>query len=218
MGGSRSHSHNSHGGSHGDNVAGRIGGSTQPYAGAKLIVLDEAARIDDALIAALRPMMATVDGSLIMLTTPAGKRGEFYRAWTEGEGWTRVRVPASQCPRLSKEFLDEEKRELGPQMYRQEYELEFVEDAGVRVPGRADRAGPSRSGKASGRYGEDRILYAQRQEIHTPDRRALQRLGGGRRSRAAPGLHGGQRVRAHPRADPRRLACRRTQADDQAEG
>ena len=97
--------------------------TTRGYAGAKLIILDEAARVDDDLLAALRPTMATVDGSLIMLTTPAGKRGEFYRAWTEGEGWTHVEVPASKCPRLSKEFLAEELRELGPQMYRQEYEL-----------------------------------------------------------------------------------------------
>jgi terminase large subunit-like protein len=99
------------------------------YAGARLVVLDEAARIDDALMAALRPMMATVDGSLVMLTTPAGKRGEFHRAWTEGEGWTRVRVPATDCPRLSKEFLAEELRELGPAMFGQEYELQFIDDA-----------------------------------------------------------------------------------------
>jgi hypothetical protein len=69
-----------------------------------------------------------------LLTTPAGKRGEFYRAWTEGEGWDRVKVPASQCPRLTQAFLDEEKRELGPQMYRQEYELEFVDDAECMFP------------------------------------------------------------------------------------
>jgi hypothetical protein len=100
------------------------------YAGARQVVLDEAARIDDSLIAALRPMLATVDGSLIMLSTPAGQRGEFYRAWTEGgEDWRRVRIPASQCPRLSEAFLAEELRELGPQMYKQEYELEFVSDS-----------------------------------------------------------------------------------------
>ena len=33
------------------------------------------------------------------------------------------------CPRLSKEFLAEELRELGPTLYRQEYELEFISDA-----------------------------------------------------------------------------------------
>lgn len=45
-----------------------------------------------------------------------------------------VEVPASKCPRLSKEFLAEELRELGPQMYRQEYELEFVDDAECVFP------------------------------------------------------------------------------------
>ena len=103
--------------------------TTRGYSRARLIILDEAARVDDELLAALRPTLATCDGSLIMLTTPAGKRGEFYRAWTEGQGWTKVMVPASQCPRLTKEFLAEELRELGPQIYKQEYELEFVDDA-----------------------------------------------------------------------------------------
>jgi hypothetical protein len=101
--------------------------TTRGYAGARMVILDEASRVDDELLAALRPTMATVDGSLIMLTTPAGKRGEFYRAWTEGEGWTRVKVPASQCPRLSKEFLAEELRELGAMRFSEEYELAFLE-------------------------------------------------------------------------------------------
>lgn len=99
------------------------------YSRAKLIVLDEAARVDDALMAALRPMMATVNGSLIALTTPAGKRGWFYEAWIGDASWHRVKVPASKCPRLSKEFLAEEMRELGPTMFRQEYQLEFIDDA-----------------------------------------------------------------------------------------
>ena len=77
--------------------------------------------------AALRPSLATVDGSLLMLSTPFGKRGEPYRAWTEGEGWTRSRVPASMCPRHTKAFLDEEQRELGPMRYSEEYELAFLE-------------------------------------------------------------------------------------------
>jgi hypothetical protein len=98
------------------------------FAGANLIVCDEAARIEDDLMAAIRPMMATVDGSLLMLSTPAGKRGAFFTAWTEGTGWQRTRVPADQCPRLPAWFLDEEKRELGDLMYRQEYLLEFLDD------------------------------------------------------------------------------------------
>ena len=71
------------------------------YAKAKLIILDEAARCPDELLAALRPMMATADGSLIALSTPFGKRGWFYEAWSSGElTWRRVKVPASDCPGL----------------------------------------------------------------------------------------------------------------------
>jgi hypothetical protein len=97
------------------------------FSGAKLIVLDEAARIEDPLIAALRPMMATVKGSMIALSTPAGKRGFFYEAWTGSDDWHRVSVPASQCPRLDPETLVEELRELGPLRYSEEYELAFLE-------------------------------------------------------------------------------------------
>jgi hypothetical protein len=103
--------------------------TTRCYAGAKLVIIDEAARVDDNLMAALRPTMATVDGSLIMLSTPNGQQGEFHRAWTEGgDAWTRIRVPASDCPRLSASFLREERAQLGDALYRQEYELEFLSD------------------------------------------------------------------------------------------
>ena len=102
--------------------------TTRGYAGAKLIILDEAARVDDDLLAALRPTMATVDGSLVALSTPFGKRGWFYEAWVGNDpSWTRIRVPASKCPRISKEFLDEERRELGAMRFSEEYELAWIE-------------------------------------------------------------------------------------------
>lgn len=95
-------------------------------AGADLIVIDEAARVEDELLAAVRPMMATkAKGRLIALTTPAGKRGWFYEAWTSDTEWTRVKVAASDCPRISKEYLDEELRELGAMRFSEEYGLEF---------------------------------------------------------------------------------------------
>ena len=65
-------------------------------------------------MAALRPMMATVDGSLIALSTPAGKRGWFYDAWNDGgDDWHRVQISADQCPRFSEAFLQQEMRSLG---------------------------------------------------------------------------------------------------------
>jgi hypothetical protein len=106
------------------------------YAAADLVVIDEAARVEDELLAAVRPMLATSNGRLIALSTPAGKRGWFYEAWIGDDSWHRVRVPASECPRISKEFLAEELRELGQQRFSEEYELAFV-DANEAVFGSA---------------------------------------------------------------------------------
>jgi hypothetical protein len=97
------------------------------YAAPSLVILDEAARIDDELISAVRPMMATNQGRLICLTTPAGKRGFFFDAWHGDGDWTRVRVAASDCPRITEEFLQEELKELGMSKFSEEYNLTFVD-------------------------------------------------------------------------------------------
>ena len=79
-------------------------------------------------------MLATTDGSLVCLSTPAGKRGFFHDAWHGDGNWHRVRVPASECPRITKEFLDEELRELGPSRFSEEYELAFIDDEMAAFP------------------------------------------------------------------------------------
>jgi Terminase large subunit, T4likevirus-type, N-terminal len=104
--------------------------TTRGYAKADLVVLDEAARTEDQLLAAVRPMLATSEGGgrLIALSTPFGKRGWFYEAWTNGgDAWYRVRVAAADCPRISKEFLEDELRQLGQQRFSEEYELQFLD-------------------------------------------------------------------------------------------
>jgi hypothetical protein len=98
-------------------------------AGAALVVVDEAARVEDSLLAAVRPMLATAKdgGRLIALTTPAGKRGWFHDSWHGDNSWQRIKVAASDCPRISKEFLAEELKELGAQRFSEEYELAFLD-------------------------------------------------------------------------------------------
>lgn len=97
------------------------------YAGVDLAIIDEASRVDDDLIAAVRPMLATKPNArLIALTTPAGKRGWFYESWiSEVENWHRIRVGPEECPRITEEFLAEELKALGPERYSEEYGLEF---------------------------------------------------------------------------------------------
>ena len=97
------------------------------FSGAALLIVDEAARVEDSLYYAVRPMLAVSGGSLMMLSTPFGKRGAFFEEWTEGAGWERYEVPASQCARISEAFLEEERRSLPRRVYRQEYECSFEE-------------------------------------------------------------------------------------------
>jgi hypothetical protein len=76
------------------------------FSGAALLIVDEAARVDDELYFAVRPMLAVSGGALMMLTTPYGKRGVFYEEWTGAAArWERYEVPAEECPRITPEFL-----------------------------------------------------------------------------------------------------------------
>jgi Helicase len=119
---------------------------------ASLLAIDEAARIEDGLYHALRPMLAVSGGRLVMLSTPAGKRGVFHHEWTEGAGWERYEVPASECPRISEEFLEEERRALPARVYRQEYFNSF-EDTEDAVFSFEDVAG-AMSGEVTPLFGE----------------------------------------------------------------
>jgi hypothetical protein len=93
-----------------------------------LLLVDEASRVSDELYLALRPMLAVSNGTLWLMSTPHGKSGFFWEAWDSGgAGWARVKVPASECPRIQKSFLEEERRTMGEMWFRQEYGCEFVD-------------------------------------------------------------------------------------------
>lgn len=102
-------------------------GRIRGFSGVSLLIVDEAARVEDALYFSVRPMLAVSGGSLMMLSTPWGKRGAFFEEWTNGTGWQRFEVTAHDCPRISREFLEEEAKTLGPRWFRQEYECSFEE-------------------------------------------------------------------------------------------
>lgn|SRR5215211_3819694 len=104
------------------------------FSGVDLLILDEAARVDDGPYFAVRPMLAVSGGVLIMLSTPYGKRGVFFEEWTNGTGWERYRVTASEVSRISEAFLEEERRSLPARIFRQEYECSF-EDVDDQVFG-----------------------------------------------------------------------------------
>jgi hypothetical protein len=98
------------------------------FSNAALIIEDEASRVDDDLYKAMRPMLAVGGGRLILMSTPAGRSGHFYEEWANGgETWERVEVKATDCSRIPKTFLDDERKSLGEWWFRQEYLCEFVD-------------------------------------------------------------------------------------------
>ena len=97
------------------------------FSGVDLLILDEAARVDDGLYYAVRPMLAVSGGRLVMMSTPYGKRGVFYEEWTNGVGWERYRVPATECPRIAPAFLEAERKGMPEWWFEQEYMCEFSE-------------------------------------------------------------------------------------------
>jgi phage terminase large subunit-like protein len=106
------------------------GDSIRGFSAPRILIVDEAARVDDRLYYAIRPMLAISEGRLILLSTPAGKQGVFHDEWFYGADWERYRVTADECPRISRAFLEQERHALPEPVFRQEYYGEFLSGVG----------------------------------------------------------------------------------------
>jgi hypothetical protein len=106
---------------------GKEGATIRGFSSVALLIIDEAARVPDALYASVRPMLAVSGGRLLALSTPWGRRGWWSDAWHSDAAWERYQVPATDCPRIDAEFLEDERRTLGDFWWRQEYMCEFLD-------------------------------------------------------------------------------------------
>ena len=100
-----------------------------------LLLEDESSRVLDILYKSVRPMLAVSHGRHILMSTPFGKRGHFWDIWdrrrkgvTEKGKWKWFLVSADDCPRISKDFLEDELEEHGRAWFMQEYFNEFVDE------------------------------------------------------------------------------------------
>jgi len=99
------------------------------YSGVRLLLVDEAARVDDDLYFAMLPVLAVSGGDIWLMSTPFGRRGFFYQAWVErGPDWRRIKVPATECPRILPANLARDRVAMGDRWFRQEYMCEFAEN------------------------------------------------------------------------------------------
>jgi hypothetical protein len=94
-----------------------------------LLLIDEAALVEDELFHSVYPMLATTDGRCVAMSTARGKRGWFYREYEEGgPEWHRERITWEEVPRFKPEWIERTRRRLGAWMFAQEFGCEFLDD------------------------------------------------------------------------------------------
>ena len=105
------------------------GDSIRGFSAPALVIEDEAAFVGDGLYNAIRPMLAVSrNARLILMSTPHGRRGHFFEAWTNGsDTWERESVTAYDVPRITPEFLAQERANIGEWWFQQEYLCKFVD-------------------------------------------------------------------------------------------
>jgi hypothetical protein len=105
------------------------GDSIRGFSAPTLVVVDEAAFVGDALYFSIRPMLAVSDhGRILLLSSPRGKRGHFYETFVNGgQDWERFSVKATEVPRISRAFLQQELDAMGEWWFKQEHMTEFVD-------------------------------------------------------------------------------------------
>ncbi len=99
------------------------------------IVVDEAAFVRDGLVTDIAaPMLATTEGTLVLISTPNG-RNAFWRYFQFGQDgahgiWSRS-GPSVENPRVSASYLESQRALISERAFRVEYEAQFLEIAGA---------------------------------------------------------------------------------------
>ena len=107
---------------------GRDGKKIRNYA-ADLIIVDEAAFIDDTIYEdVLEPMTFVTDGTMILCSTPWGQSGYFYDKANHPD-WYEVHVSSYDNPEISDEKIETFKEGKSHATIQQEVEGKFVPEA-----------------------------------------------------------------------------------------
>ena len=89
------------------------------------------------LVGVVEGRLAVGGGDLWLMSTPFGKRGFFYEAWSKEGRWARFNVTATDCARIPREFLEEEKAAMEQRLHRIEGMLAQALAQGIE-PGDAE--------------------------------------------------------------------------------
>jgi hypothetical protein len=95
---------------------------------AALVIVDEAQLVEAAMFAALEPMQAVAKNpKLIILGTCTSRATKFHEFYKSGDFKVFERR-SDECPRISKQFLADKLKSLGPLLYGAEFENKWIDD------------------------------------------------------------------------------------------
>jgi hypothetical protein len=97
------------------------------FSDVRLLFFEEASRVPAALFHTCTPMLAVSHGRQVALSTACGKQGWYFEAWEHDQSWHKENVTAKQCPRISRAFLEAEKRKMPERWFAQEYDNAFLD-------------------------------------------------------------------------------------------
>jgi len=113
-------------------AAGETGEGLRGYTIKKLMI-DEGSRMSEEFFIAVQPMMSVVRGSMDIASTPFGKLNQdgspkfFYKCSLDNK-FLKFYVNAEDCPRHTKEFLQDQKERMTKLAYAQEYQAVFTDE------------------------------------------------------------------------------------------
>lgn len=108
-------------------------GTVRGYSAPDVIMLDEAAHIPDALYYAIRPMLVTSGGQLILSSSPFAKLGFFWEVWKarkQAPEWWWCEVPWTDCPRIDETMIEADRRAMSREVFDREYNCQFMDVVG----------------------------------------------------------------------------------------
>jgi hypothetical protein len=94
-----------------------------------VMVVDEAARVADALFQAAMPMVLrhARKARVMLLSTAWARDGFFYRLWSEGDArdWIKIEARIEDCRHLTPDDLERERRFMPTAVFAREYQNVF---------------------------------------------------------------------------------------------
>src|SRR5215211_9335855 len=95
-----------------------------------LLVVDEAAAVQDQDYHGILPALIATQGEQVLLSTPRGKRGFFHEMWESEDDWQRMIIRSDEVPRIRSEDLEVFRSAMPEQFFRQEFYCEWLDTEG----------------------------------------------------------------------------------------